>query len=109
MSPRKRVTEDITYIHPRSGAEVSYRRSIRNRVVPTPHYYSVARVLALGERACKEHDMLPTAGNVAVHLGVSRATVLAWRQGRRKGVSLTVADAIANRFDIHLSDLEEDV
>lgn len=109
MSPRKRVTEDITYIHPRSGEEVTYRRSIRNRVVPTPHYYSVGKVLAIGERACKDADLDPTAANVAVQLGVSRATVLGWRQGRRKGVSLSVADAVAERFGLYLTDLEEDV
>lgn len=109
MSPRKRVTEDITYIHPRSGKEVTYRRNIRNRhVLPPAHgAYSVAKVLALGERGCLDSDLKPTAANIAEHLGVSRSAVLAWRQGRRTGVSLATADAIATRCGIHITDLED--
>lgn len=101
-------TESITYTHPRSGKVVTYLRATGNRhqLPPRRGTYSVAKVLTLGEKACKRARVEPTSGNVAEALGVSRQTVLAWRQGRTKGVSEVLATAIAERHGTTLRRLE---
>lgn len=86
------------------GREVTYtrRRATGNS---TPRPGDVARLLSLGERVCLANGDQPSARNIGRHLGVSRRTVVRWRNGHTAGATLDTIDNAAVRLGIHYTEL----
>lgn len=98
MDDRHTVT-----MHLRDGRTTTYtRRPYRGG---TPGQFDAAKVLDVGAALCRMNGQRPSVRNVARELGISTNTVTLWRNGKTKGVSLTVADRVALRAGIGLEEL----